>query len=158
MTAANPEVRTAERPESSDAQARPRPASLRQKRLRFFFKQVQLHLELSDLPIELSLYLVPGSFFLRPAMGEDLRQDGQQMLPPLADLIGVDPELGSDLSDRLLPLDRFQGDSGLEGRLVLFPHVRHFSPYLLVKIWQAKMHLCPLSSFWGPAHLAEYFS
>jgi hypothetical protein len=24
-----------------------------------------------------------------------------------------------------------------------------------VKIWQAKMHLRPLSSFWGPAHLVE---
>ena len=23
--------------------------------------------------------------------------------------------------------------------------------HLLVKIWQAKMHLNPLSSFWGPA-------
>jgi hypothetical protein len=45
------------------------------------------------------------------------------------------------------PFDGFQRDSGLEGRLKLFPHVRHFSPCLLVKKWQAKMHLNPLSSF-----------
>ncbi len=28
-------------------------------------------------------------------------------------------------------------------------------PYLLVKIWRAKMHLKPLSSFWGPAQVSQ---
>jgi len=55
---------------------------------------------------------------------------------------------------RVFSLDETH-DAGLEGRLVLFPHVRHFSQYLLVKIWQAKMHLSPLSSFWGQVQRAE---
>jgi len=29
--------------------------------------------------------------------------------------------------------------------------IRSIIPYLLVKIWQVKTHLNPLSSFWGPA-------
>jgi hypothetical protein len=56
-----------------------------------------MDLKLADLPVDLSPQL-------RPAMGKHLRQDGQQMIPPLADLVRVDAEVRSDLGDRLLSL------------------------------------------------------
>jgi hypothetical protein len=55
------------------------------------------------------------------------------------------------MGDRLLLLGRFKSHSGLEGRVARLPHTRkHTIPPF--EIWQAKMHLNSLSSFWGVAH------
>jgi len=64
-------------------------------------------------------------------MGEYLRKLFQKLGPPLADLIGMNAELRSDLGDRLLPLSRFKLHYCLEGRIVCLSHRDHFIPYLL---------------------------
>jgi hypothetical protein len=72
------------------------------------------------------------------------------MAAPLADLVGMDPKLAGNLSHRLFPLDGFQSDLGLKSSIMMSAHVDHFTipPNGL---WQVKMHLIALSSFWGEA-------
>ncbi|MDH4271058.1 MAG: lipocalin-like domain-containing protein [Candidatus Aminicenantes bacterium] len=61
----------------------------------------------------------------------------------------MNSEVRSDLGDRLLSFDGFQGNLGLEGGVVRLSHpLEHTIPP--VEIWQAsKIHLNPLPSFWG---------
>jgi len=56
-----------------------------------FFKPFVLHLELPYLPIQLRFYLVPLLIRPLPPVRKQLRQDDQQMLFPLTNLIAMDP-------------------------------------------------------------------
>jgi hypothetical protein len=47
------------------------------------------------------------------------------MIPPLADLFGMDAGVRSDLSDRLFPFDGIQGNLCLEGSVVCLSHTKH---------------------------------
>ena len=95
--------------------------------------------------------------------GEHLRQNFQKMNTPLADPVGMDAELARDLGDRLLPLNRFQGDFGLEGHVVSLSHADHntIPPY---EIWQAQNAPKPPVQFLGatservtPLSESQYF-
>jgi hypothetical protein len=59
--------------------------------------------------------LILGIRLLGFPMGEHLRKLFQKLSSPLADLIGMNAELRSDLRDRLLPLGRFKCHFCLEG-------------------------------------------
>ena len=72
-------------------------AFLQQELLGFFFKPVQLHLELSDLAMEFRLHLFVVLLSALAAVRKRLRQLLKQFLPSLADLVGVDTVFPSDL-------------------------------------------------------------
>jgi hypothetical protein len=79
-----------------------------------FFKPVQLHLELPDLPVQFRLGLLPVLVRPLPSIREEIGQLLQQLRFPAADLVGVDAELAGQLGHGLFALDRLQGDLGLE--------------------------------------------
>lgn len=151
MTVEGLKVRIDERRQSSNTPAQPFPSSWLQEFLRFFFKPLHFHLELSNLPIKLSLQLIPVPFRMLAPVGKNTRQHLQNMTAPLTDLVGMDAKLAGNLSHRLLPLDGFQSNLGLKCSIMMSAHVDHFTIPPL-KLWQVKMHLIALSSFWGEAH------
>jgi hypothetical protein len=64
----------------------------------------------------------------------------------------MDTELTRNLSYRLFPLDGFESHLGLKCCVALSSHVDHFT-IPPCGLWQVKMHLIALSSFWGPVHI-----
>lgn len=139
---------TDEKQRSSYSLVPPAPASSLPEQLRFFFKPLQFHLELTDLPIQFILQLVPVLIRTLAAVRKKIREHLQKTTTPLTDLIGIDAELTRNLSNGLFPFDCFQSDFGLKSCVMLSAHVDHFTipPFGL---WQVKMHLIHLSSFWG---------
>jgi hypothetical protein len=64
------------------------PASSGQERLRFFFKPVQLDLELPDLPVQFGFGFLPVLIGPLPPIGEDVGQLLKKLRFPAADLVG----------------------------------------------------------------------
>jgi len=128
--------------------ARSSPASPQQKLLGFFFKPVQLHLELTNLTVKLRRRFFGFFILFLPTIGKHTGQFIKKFLSPLTDLIRMRPILAGDLGHSLLLLQGLQGHPGLKSCIVILPHVAcHLFPPPC--FWQPNMHLIPLSSFWG---------
>src|SRR5947209_19064542 len=94
----------------------------------FFFHPVQLHLEPTDLLVQLGLEgLVVGGSGL-PAVAEQVLGPGQQLLLPGVDQGGVDAVVAGQLVGRLVPLESRQGNLCLEPRRVRLPLACHRCP------------------------------
>src|SRR5262245_56861616 len=81
---------------------------------RFFFEPVNFDFELADLLIK---FRFESLFFLGVAFApgrEDIRQTLNGLLFPLRRYIRMNAVVSSDLIDRPLTFDRFQGDFHLE--------------------------------------------
>ena len=119
---------------------------LQQKHLGLFFKPVQLHLELSDLAIEFCLQFFAVLLGAFASIRKELRQLVQKLLPPLADLVGVNAVLCGDLGHGLLSPNRLQGHSRLEGGVVTPAHVScHAAPPSNIGRLTCTLLPCPVS-------------
>jgi hypothetical protein len=134
---------------SSYAPDRSSPAFFQQKLMGFFFKPVQLHLELTDLTLKFRRHFFRFFVFSLPSIRKHTGQFIKKFLSPLTDLIRMNSILAGELGHGLLAFQGLQGHPGLKGRIVTLPHVAcHLFPPPSC-FWQPNMHLVPLSSFWG---------
>ena len=99
-------------------------------------------------PARLPITVERGLLLLPATIGKYLGHLFQKPLTPLPDLIGMNAILARKLGHRLLSFQGFQGNPGLECRIVALSNlpVHRTTPF---KRWQANMHLIALSSFWG---------
>jgi len=104
---------------SSNTPLQPWLASSLQELLRFFFKPIQLDLELADLSEKLCFQLVPVLVHAFSAVGKKIGQHLQKLFPPPLNMIRVDTAFAGDLRDRLLSLDRFQSNFRLKSCVIL---------------------------------------
>src|SRR3954454_8674678 len=94
----------------------------------FFFHPAQLHLEPADLLVQLGLQrLVVGGSGLAP-VAEEVLGAGEELLLPGVDQGGVAAMLAGQFVDRLVPLQRRQGQLRLERRRVRLPLTCHRFP------------------------------
>jgi len=147
-------LHTALRSGSSDSPLQQTPSFSLSEQLRFFFKPIQFHLEPADLLEKLGLKLIPALLHLLSSVGKKIRERLQKMPAPLPNLVGMDTEFARYLSDGLFPFGSFECHFGLECGVMLSAHVDH-STIPLSELWQAKMHLNPLSSFRGPPQSSQ---
>lgn len=96
---------------------------------RFFFKPVQLNLELSDFLVKRVLQLL-RIFVLFVFVFEEFRHLVQQVSLPLDDLIGMDTVLAGQFVQGPIAFDRLQGYLGLEIGVVLLS-LGHVLPLFL---------------------------
>jgi hypothetical protein len=133
----------------------PLPAScLLQQLLRFFFKPVQLHFQLADLTIKLGDQLLLVFVPLFPSFSKKIRKALQKLLSPVADLVGMNTKFTGQLSQGFLPFYCLQDDFGSKCGVITLSHVDHFT-IAPPRLWQVKMHLIALSSFWGDVHTPQ---
>ena len=92
--------------------------------------------------------LFPISILLLPAIREKTGKFFKKLLSPLTDLIPMDTKFTGQLGNSLFPFHGFQGYLSLEGCIMPSPHATH-SAIPPFRLWQANMHLIPLSNFWG---------
>ena len=77
-----------------------------------FFEKVQLHFELADLLVELVLLGVGLPAHLLTAVAKNVRQAGQRLFLPAADLGWMDAKHLGDLGGCLVALDGLNGHFG----------------------------------------------
>src|SRR5258708_14385534 len=90
-----------------------------------FFEKVQLHFQLADLLVEFVLLGVGLLAHLLAAVAEYIRQAGQRLSLPAADLGRVDAEHFRDLGGRLGRLDGLDGHFGLQAGWVTLTRSWH---------------------------------
>src|SRR5262249_26841862 len=95
----------------------------------FFFQPLDLHVEPSDLLVELGLDGQALVSFAAAAVAKERFDAAEELLLPLADLDRVDLEDPRQLGQGPGLLDGLQGDLGLEGgRMALLTGVGHDEP------------------------------
>jgi len=99
-----------------------------------FFEKVQLHFELTDLLVQFVLLGVRLLPQLIVSVTEDLRQAGERLLLPPADLGRVDTKHLRDLGGGLVRLNGLDGDLGLQARRVsLAGSGLDYSPFSMLR-------------------------
>src|ERR1700681_3782032 len=132
--------------------ARPSHAGLPGSVAELSCQKIVLDLQLANLSIQkIDLSFIDGSL-RRSSTLEDARRTVQQLLLPVVDLVGMDPELPRQLGDGPVALDRRQRHLGLEPRAVLLPCPLHVLLLRYPRFLGAGFHLSHLSHFRGPAH------
>src|SRR5215471_14065199 len=91
----------------------------------FFFQPVQLHLELSNLLVELGLECFVVALPLLTAYRENLGHLLLEAMFPMRNLGRMHPIGTGKFIDRLEPFERFECHTGFELGTVLFPLCRH---------------------------------
>jgi hypothetical protein len=117
----------------------------------FFFQPVQLHLELSDLLIQLGLQRLLILLLLRPSCRENFSHLLVQAMFPMRNLRRMHPVCTGSFVDSFESFERFERHSGFELRAVLFPLCRHRPSPLLI---DTAFYLNHLSSFRGTLYFA----
>src|ERR1700682_2996280 len=131
--------------------ARPSHAGLPGSVAELSCQKIVLDLQLANLAIQkIDLSFIDGSL-RRSSTLEDARRTLQQLLLPVVDLVGMDPELPRQLGDGPVALDRRQRHLGLEPRAVLLPCPLHVLLLRYPRFLGAGFHLSHLSHFRGPA-------
>src|SRR3954454_2487527 len=93
-----------------------------------FFQPFDLHVEPTDLLVQLGLEGLSLLAFAPPAVAEEGLDAVEELLLPLADLDGVDLERLREFGDGLGLLGGLQGDLGLEGGRVALAWTGHEAP------------------------------
>ena len=116
---------------------------------RTFFKPVQLHLQLSNLLVQLRLQRFLARVWLRPPIREQFRRSLNRLPLPLRHLAGMHPVMRSNFLNGLLFLDGLQSDSCFHFRAEVSPLPRF---HLCSLSEAAILHLNAWSEFWGALH------
>src|SRR5262249_27611773 len=95
----------------------------------FFFHPVQLHLDPTDLLVELGLQRLVVLGRRLASLAEEAFATGQGLLLPAVDQGGVDAVLAGPLVHRAVLAERRQGPLGLERRRVGLPFAHHRFPF-----------------------------
>jgi len=88
-------------------------------------QKIIFDLQLADLPVQNINLRLAGRALGQAAALKNTRGAVQQLLLPIVDLIGVNPELTRQFSDRPIALDRRERHLRLERRVVLLPCPLH---------------------------------
>src|SRR2546430_1558846 len=97
----------------------------------FFFQPVQLHLELSNLLVELGVERLVVVLSLCPSCRENVGHVLLQAMFPMGNLRRMHPIGTGEFVDRFEPFERFERHTGFALRAGLFPLCRHCSsPHL----------------------------
>src|ERR1700730_10050568 len=96
-----------------------------------FFEKVQLHFQLSDLLVEFVLLSVGLLAHLFSAVAENVGQSGERLFLPASDLRRMDTEHLCDLGRRLVRLDRFDGNLGLQAGWLTLAGFGHWLSFIL---------------------------
>src|SRR5689334_6086396 len=135
--------------------ARPSHAGLPGSVAELSCQKIVLDLQLANLSIQkIDVSFIDGSLRQSSTL-EDPRRTVQQLLLPVVDLVGMDPELSRQLGDGPVALDRRQRHLGLEPRAVLLPCPLHVLLLRYPRFLGAGFHLSHLSHFRGPAQVAK---
>ncbi len=90
-------------------------------RREFFFEPLQLHFQLSDLPVKVVAFFFPIPFLLFGSAREDPRKVLQGSLLPESHQVGRNVVFPGDFRDRFLAPNGFEGNTGLDGGFVFSP-------------------------------------